>query len=106
MIDWSAARTLRFTGAPDMARYPALAAVLETARSGSAGAMIGLSAADEIAVERFLRGEIRFTDIAPLLRRGAAAGAKATETAEPTLHEILAIDRTVRDTFAAEPALS
>ena len=105
-IDWAAARTLRFTGAPDMARYPALAAVLDTARSGSAGAMVGLSAADEIAVDRFLRGEIRFTDIAPLLRRGAAAGAKATESASPSLHEILAIDRAVRDVLAAEPALS
>ena len=68
--------------------------------------MVGLSAADEIAVERFLRGEIRFTEIAPLLRRGAAAGGKASETASPSLQEILAIDRTVRDALAAEPALS
>ena len=104
-IDWATARTLRFTGAPDLERYPALAAVLETARSGNAGAMIGLSAADEVAVERFLRGELGFGDIAPALRTGAALGATATRTNTPTLAEILAADRSVRTALAAEPAL-
>ena len=104
-LDWSAARTLRFTGAPDLERYPALAAVLDTARSGNSAAMVGLSAADEVAVDRFLRGEIRFTDIAPLLRRGASVGAKAARSDAPALNDILAIDRAVRDALAAEPAL-
>jgi 1-deoxy-D-xylulose-5-phosphate reductoisomerase len=104
-IDWSTARTLRFTGAPDLERYPALAAVLDAARSASAGTTIGLSAADEIAVDRFLRAEIRFTDIAPLLRRGAALGASAANAAAPTLADIMSIDRSVRDALAAEPAL-
>jgi 1-deoxy-D-xylulose-5-phosphate reductoisomerase len=104
-IDWSVARTLRFTGAPDLERYPALGAVLDAARSGSAGATIGLSAADEIAVDRFLRTEIRFTEIAPLLRKGADLGASAANAAAPTLAEIMSIDRSVRDALAAEPAL-
>src|SRR5204863_3471912 len=104
-IDWSTARTLRFSGAPDLERYPALGAVLDAARSGNAGALIGLSAADEIAVERFLHDEIRFTDIAPLLRKGAAAGAKATRATPATVAEIMAIDRSVRDALTAEPAL-
>jgi len=102
-LDWAQVRSLHFSGEPDLARYPALAAVLEAARSGSAGATIGLSAADEIAVERFLRGEIRFTDIAPLLRRGAELGARAKEAA--SLSEIVALDRSVRDALAREPAL-
>ena len=102
-IDWSTARTLRFTGAPDLERYPALAAVLDVARSASQGAAIGLSAADEIAVERFLRAEIGFTEIAPLLRRGAALGAKAGDAA--SVSEISAIDRSVREALAAEPAI-
>jgi 1-deoxy-D-xylulose-5-phosphate reductoisomerase len=104
-IDWSASRTLRFAGAPDLERYPALAAVLDAARSDGAGPAIGLSAADELAVERFLRDEIRFTDIAPLLRRGAALGAKAASTPTPTLAEIAAIDLSVREALAAEPVL-
>jgi 1-deoxy-D-xylulose 5-phosphate reductoisomerase len=65
--------------------------------------MIGLSAADEIAVEQFLRGEIGFNDIAPLLRRGAQLGAAAAKTFAPTLAEILAIDRSVREALAAQP---
>ncbi|HUQ41522.1 MAG TPA: hypothetical protein VM052_03375, partial [Candidatus Limnocylindrales bacterium] len=104
-LDWTMARTLRFTGAPDLHRYPALAAVLETARTGEPGAMIGLSAADEIAVDRFLRAEIGFNDIAPMMRRGAELGADAAESTQPDLAEILAIDRSVRASLATEPAL-
>ena len=103
-LDWLVARTLRFAGAPDLHRYPALAVVLDTARTGNAGAMIGLSAADEIAVERFLRGEIGWNDIAPLLRRGASLGAAAHAHA-PDLREILQIDRSVREALAAQPVL-
>ena len=76
--------------------------VLDTARTGNAGAMIGLSAADEIAVERFLRGEIGWNDIAPMLRRGASLGAAAHAHA-PDLREILQIDRSVREALAAQP---
>lgn len=104
-LDWTMARTLRFTGAPDLQRYPALAVVLETARSANAGAMIGLSAADEIAVERFLRAEIGFNDIAALMRRGAELGAAATNDSAPELREILSIDRSVRAALAAQPVL-
>jgi 1-deoxy-D-xylulose 5-phosphate reductoisomerase len=63
--------------------------------------MIGLSAADELAVDRFLGGEIPFTDIAPLLRRGAELGAKAKRSPEPELDEILAIDASVRASLGA-----
>ncbi len=104
-IDWAEGRTLRFTGAPDLERYPALGAVLDTARSGNTGAMIGLSAADEIAVERFLAGELGFGEIAPLLRRGAAIGAKAATTNAPALTQILAVDRAVRAALSAQPVL-
>ena len=99
-FDWTADRTLHF-GQIEMARYPCFRVVLETARSADLGAMIGLSAADEIAVERFLRGEIPFTDIAPLLRRGADLGARAKRSREPELDEIIAIDASVRASLAA-----
>ena len=84
-----------------MRRYPCFAVVLETARSGDLGAMIGLSAADELAVERFLNGDIPFTDIAPLLRRGAELGARARRSPEPGLDEIIAIDASVRASLSA-----
>ena len=94
-FDWTAERSLRF-GAIDLARYPSFSVILETAHSGDLGAMIGISAADEIAVERFLRGDIPFTDIAPTLRRGAELGRSRHAGPEPDLDEILAIDAAVR----------
>ena len=105
-LDLSRVRTLRLEGAPDPRRYPCLAAVLDTARSGDIAAMIGLSAADEVAVARFLRGEIRFDEIAPYLRRGASLGAARRASASPDLDEILAVDRAVRTALEAAPALA
>ena len=99
-FDWTAERTFHF-GRIDAQRYPSFGVVLETARSADLGAMIGLSAADEVAVERFLRGEIPFTDIAQLLRRGADLGARAKQSREPDLDEIISIDASVRASLAA-----
>lgn len=99
-FDWSADRTLHF-GQIDARRYPCFAVVLETARSGDLGAMIGLSAADELAVERFRGGDIPFTDIAGFLRRGADFGARAKRSREPELDEIIAIDASVRASLVA-----
>src|SRR5438309_1174316 len=57
-FDWSAARTLHF-GQIDVLRYPCFAVVLETARSGDLGAMVGISAGDEVAVDRSRRGRLQ-----------------------------------------------
>jgi len=105
-LDWSRVRALRFEGAPDEQRYPCLAAVLDIARSGDLAAMIGLSAADEVAVARFLRGEVRFDEIASYLRRGAALGSAQRAPASPDLGEILGVDRAVRTALEAAPALA
>ena len=94
-FDWAQARSLRF-GAVDPERYPCLAIVLETARSGDLRAMVGLSAADEVAVDAFLRGEIAFTAIPGLLQRGAELGSREGSGRAPDLAEIVAIDRAVR----------
>jgi 1-deoxy-D-xylulose-5-phosphate reductoisomerase len=48
---------------PDPQRFPCLRLALEAGRAGGT-APAALCAADEVAVERFLRGEIRFGDIA------------------------------------------
>lgn len=60
-FDWS--QNVQLTWSPaDLARYPALELGFRVARDGgTAGAV--LNAANEVAVQRFLDGEIRFTDI-------------------------------------------
>jgi len=103
-LDLSRQRTLRFAGAPDPARYPGFDAVLRAARSGDLRAMIGLSAADEVAVERFLAGEISFAAIAGLLDRGAALSRGRPGQPAPTADEIRAIDLAARIALADLPA--
>jgi 1-deoxy-D-xylulose-5-phosphate reductoisomerase len=94
-FDWTKERALHF-GEVELERYPCFAHVLAAARSGDEGAMVGVSAADEVAVARFLAGEIAFTEIAGLLRRGADLGAGAA----PGLDEIVRIDERVRRELA------
>ena len=90
-FDWTRARALHF-GAVELERYPCFSYVLAVARAADQGSMVGLSAADEVAVARFLAGEIKFTDIAGLLRRGAELG----HGAAAALDDILRIDASVR----------
>jgi 1-deoxy-D-xylulose-5-phosphate reductoisomerase len=98
-FDWTRKRELHF-GEVDVERYPCFAHVLATARSGDQGAMVGLSAADDIAVARFLAGEIKFTEIAGLLRRGAELGAgKASR-----LDDIVRVDAKVKRELDSMPA--
>ena len=102
-LDWQQVRTLHL-GPVDPAKYPCLEIVLETARSGDLCAMVGLSAADEVAVETFLRGELPFTQIPDLLRRGADLGAREGKGRAPELREIVQIDASVRRSLV--PALA
>jgi len=50
----------------DMERYPAVPVARSAAAAGGLYPAV-LNAANEIAVERFLRGEVRFTEIVPLV---------------------------------------
>jgi 1-deoxy-D-xylulose-5-phosphate reductoisomerase len=50
----------------DERRYPALPLARSAARAGGTYPAV-LNAANEIAVERFLVGEVRFTEIVPLV---------------------------------------
>lgn len=102
-LDLSRPLALRFQGPPDPARYPCLGIVLAAARDGDMRAMVGLSAADEIAVERFLRGEIPLTGIAALLQRGVEIARGDPRQSAPTLAEIRTIDRAVRLALSEEP---
>lgn len=99
-MDWTTARSLRL-GPVDAARYPCFAVTLEVARSGDLRALVGLSAADELAVEAFLAGALPFTGIADILLRGAEL---TSGPGAPSLDEIVELDRHVRETLSPQLA--
>ena len=70
-LDLAARGTLHFE-AIDLARYPALGVALEAGRRDDTSAA-AVSGADDAAVEHFLAGRCRFTDIARLLARALEA---------------------------------
>ncbi len=57
---------------PDFRRFPCLALALEAARKGGVYPA-ALSAANEIAVEKFIAGALRFTDIPAVIEKTLAA---------------------------------
>jgi 1-deoxy-D-xylulose-5-phosphate reductoisomerase len=78
---------------PDNERFPGLGIAREAGRRGPR-ASAALIAADEVAVERFLRDSLSFPQI-PLLV-GEAVDRFAGGTAEPGLEELIELDRAVR----------
>jgi len=86
-LDLASLSALTFR-APDETRFPALRLVKEAARAGGTKTAV-LSAADEVAVARFLAGEIRYTDIVRLV---AAAVDAAPPLPCDSLENILAAD--------------
>ena len=83
--------------APDETRFPALRLVKETLRAGRAK-LVALSAADEVAVGRFRRGEIRFGDIVRLV----ADVVERTEAPAPvSVEDVQTLDRAARARAAA-----
>jgi len=78
---------------PDLERFPALNLGFEVARQGgTAGAV--LNAANEVAVSRFLQGELSFLDIARLNRSILSAH---DYEADPSLSVVLRLDRWARE---------
>ena len=78
--------------APDLQRFPQLAYAYETLREGGSSSIV-LNAANEVAVEKFLKGEIGFTDIARVCRRMLDT---FKAPAAKTLDDILALDQLAR----------
>jgi len=76
-LDLAALGSLQFA-LPDFARYPCLALALEAGRRGGTCPAVR-AAADEVAVEEFLSGRIRFTDIPRLIERVLAAHSPGPE---------------------------
>ncbi len=79
--------------APDFERFPALRLAREALRAGG-GAPTVLNAANEVAVQAFLDGNIRFTEIARTVERVMA---KAAFGALDTLDDVAAADAAARD---------
>ena len=79
---------------PDFRRFPCLALAREAARLGG-GMPCVLNAADEVAVESFVAGKIRFTDIAKLVELTMAAYHPAAGL--PSLAEVVEIDQWARE---------
>jgi len=75
-------------------QFPCLRLALEAGKSGGTYPAV-LSAANEIAVDLFLTGKIKFTDIAESIARTIALH---QSTANPSLEEILATDVWARKT--------
>ena len=90
-MDWTGTGRLDFEPA-DRERFPALQVGYEVARcGGTAGAV--LNAADEVAVDQFLRGHLRFIDIVPACR---SVLEHHDFDPQPTLEQLLKVDRWAR----------
>ncbi|QEI09238.1 1-deoxy-D-xylulose-5-phosphate reductoisomerase [Pigmentiphaga aceris] len=88
---------------PDLTRFPGLRLAFDALAAGQ-GACIALNAANEVAVDAFLQGKLRFTDI-PAVIEEVLAQVDAVDTAgTPTLDALLAADarmRALAEQFAA-----
>lgn len=91
-VDWRTSWQLEFEP-PDEERFPALPLGREVARvGGTAGAV--LNAANEAAVARFLRGEMRFLQIVPACR---AVIDSHSYDPSPTLQQLMQLDAWARE---------
>jgi len=95
-LDLPRAGSLEFV-APDLDRFPCLALAYRALRAqGTAPAV--LNGANEIVVDAFLRGRVRYLDIAHILR---AVLDEHTPVRHPSLEQLLDADRWARRAAAA-----
>jgi 1-deoxy-D-xylulose-5-phosphate reductoisomerase len=78
---------------PDLETFPCLALARQAGEAGG-GSRVVLNAANEIAVEAFLGGDIRYLDIAPLIERALDWGAPSPNP--DCLEAILELDACTR----------
>ncbi len=77
---------------PDLAKFPSLKLVTNVVKSGL-GAQIIMNGANEVAVDRFLKGKIKFTDIVDIVAR--TLDKFSTENPK-NIEQILEIDEKAR----------
>jgi 1-deoxy-D-xylulose-5-phosphate reductoisomerase len=90
-LGWEQARSWEFFP-PDMSKFPLLRLAYEAQRAGGSAAC-SLNAADEVAVETFLKGEISFTEIARIVEETLSR--MGSHNAD-TVAEVLEIDHQSR----------
>jgi 1-deoxy-D-xylulose-5-phosphate reductoisomerase len=90
-LDWTESRNWTFS-APDVKKFPALTLAYQAFRAGGS-ATCTLNAADEIAVEAFLAGQISFPSIAAVVEETLA---RVPNREAGTVQEILQIDEQSR----------
>jgi 1-deoxy-D-xylulose-5-phosphate reductoisomerase len=98
-VDLIAAGRLDFL-APDEQRFPALRLAREAGRIGSRASAVYI-AADEIAVERFIAGTLRFAAVPRLLELAVTRFGEAGDQA-PSASEVIALHAEVRAAFETE----
>lgn len=77
---------------PDFDRYPCLKIAIDAANAGE-GACIAVSASDEVLVDAFLKGKIKYNDIANVLSK---VYTKFKKVGNVNLEDILGIDEQAR----------
>ena len=92
LLDLAATGTLTFE-APDLRRFPCLALAFDALRAGGTAPAV-LNAANEVAVEAFLRRRIRFTDIAAVVSDTLA---RASIVPADSLDTVFAADAAARN---------
>lgn len=90
-LDLAALGRLDFE-APDLKRFPALRIAREAMEAGGAAPIV-LNAANEVAVESFLRGRIRFPEIARVVEQALRDSSFGFPQ---SIGDVLEIDRTTR----------
>jgi 1-deoxy-D-xylulose-5-phosphate reductoisomerase len=91
-LDWDNIKELSFE-APDFKTFPCLKLAVEAGRKGGTYPAV-LCGADEVSVELFLSGRIKFTDIANLVEQALESHKNITH---PGLDDILAADNWARE---------
>ncbi len=91
-LDWSSLSKLEFEQ-PDTTRFPSIRMAYDALDAGQS-ACIGFNAANEIAVEKFLKKEISFGQIIPIVEKGLTFAQGKTV---PTLEDIIALDIETRE---------
>jgi 1-deoxy-D-xylulose-5-phosphate reductoisomerase len=92
-MNWTEARTLDFFP-PDLDKFPLLRLAYQSLQAGGS-APCTLNAADEVAVEAFLKEEIGFTGIAEVVEETLARMPASTPASVP---DLLDLDRRSRET--------
>ncbi|MCX5836700.1 MAG: 1-deoxy-D-xylulose-5-phosphate reductoisomerase, partial [Deltaproteobacteria bacterium] len=78
---------------PDLERFPNLGLACEAGRVGGTHPAV-LNAANEVAVESFLKGSIRFTDMPKMIKEVLSFHQTRQN---PTIEDILSADRWARE---------